>query len=368
MSKKLQRKSPIHVCSLSLSELTRASKELQEVTDLFNTMTDEDHEKDPSVKNNLQRLRCLNLSMEYNRQTQLQYVLNHLGNKEALPKIRPMKMRPVFRAWKREILRQRWQQINGILTLEYYQNEIGKKKQTFAEQRAQVSSKQINAQLLPTVPITDLIPVSGLECIDNFQLPSDQKIIAAEEVDYRGTSAVKTFTQYPTTEEGNELSPELLERLRARGIHPEGEEYDDFAEYMRERGIKPDKNGKILSGAERATRTYKKAVVETKSKGLSKMIAIASVIIILLAVFVFFFRGTGTKPEPAAPDYCEQFFEEEDAKAATATPVPKVKKSAHKATPTASPTPTTTAKAKGRKGKETPTPTPTPTPKKGWFK
>ena len=43
-------------------------------------------------------------------------------------------------------------------------------------------------------------------------------------------------------------------------------------------------------------------------------------IIILLAVFVFFFRGTGTKPEPAAPDYCEQFFEEEDAKAATATP------------------------------------------------
>lgn len=75
-----KQRSPIHVCSLSLSNLKEVKGKLDEINTQFESMDDVEKQKNETIKYKRNGLLWVELSMEYNRHVQLQYVLEHLGD------------------------------------------------------------------------------------------------------------------------------------------------------------------------------------------------------------------------------------------------------------------------------------------------
>lgn len=317
----MSKRSPIHVCSLSMSALNTSKEDLTHVNTIYDNLSPEEQQSNKEINLKLNKLRWVNLSMEYNRQTQLQYVFQHLGDKGSNPRLRNIRMKPVFAAWKREILRQKWREVSEAINSNSIHKNLDKKFDSFAIQRATLSARSMEgSKLLANPPVLDLLGLDDpLDFIDSFQTKEAQKSeFFLQGIDFLQSSACKTITEIPETEDNDPLGGgDVRSRLKSRGL-----ELDD------------DQPEKLISGAERALRQYQDHDVKQKSSGLTKTIIIIVAAIVAIALIIIFVKGKSVFNAPQLPEEC----------LVTNTPKPK---------PTRAPKNT---------------PTPTPTPKKGWFK
>lgn len=304
-----------------MSELNRSKEDLTHVNTMYDELSPEEQKTNTEINRKLNKLRWVNLSMEYNRQTQLQYVFQHLGDKGSNPRLRSVRMKPMFSAWKREILRQKWREVSEAINSENVHKRLDKKFDSFAQQRATLSARNMEkSNVLLNPPVLDLLDMQDqLNFIDSFQTKESQKAeFFSQGIDFLQSSACKTITEIPETEDNDPIGGgDVQSRLRSRGLN-----------------LEEDKPQKLLSGAERALRQYQDHDLKQKSSGLTKTILIIVAAIVAIALIIFLIKGKSVFNTPSTPAEC----------LVTNTPKPK---------------PTRTPKV---------TPTPTPTPKKGWFK
>ena len=215
----------MHVCSLSMSPLTVVRNDLKTVEEKYNLLSEEERQNDQLLLCNFNRLRWTELSMEYNRYIQLQYVYEHLGDKGEHPKFRQVKMRPLFKAWKREVLRQNWLDIRKGIDAIAMNSRLDRKKDSFSAQRSLLAGKSLaKLGFVNQPPLIDLVDVLGpLAALDAFQTPEATNLgFANQQLDYCASTAVRTLSEAPTTEttdETEELNIEdVRQRLRKRGL------------------------------------------------------------------------------------------------------------------------------------------------------
>lgn len=266
-------RSPIHVCSLSMSVFSRVNQELQEAIDEVSTHDPEDIKDvfENPITEDMNRLQWVKLCMQANRQTQLQYVLHHLGNKSNSPKFRAVRMRPAFHAMRREVLRDNWRQIRDIIDMKALTQRMGKKKDTFASQRAELAARYFsNMERVQNPDLDGLVAVGNLvEAIDCFMTPNSCKPgFHNQFLDYCASSAVKTISEIPLSVE----EEDWVDSVRSvKGLSsPQGSQIDEED-------------------------TKEKALVEQKfeekeSKGLYIVIFILFVLIAAIAVYLLFGR------------------------------------------------------------------------------
>ena len=137
-------RAPIHVCSLSMSALGNIKKEMRDVDQKYRSLPPQERARDVTLNLTVNRLRWANLALEYNRFTQLQFVYNHLGDKGSSPEMRQVKMRPLFKAWKREVLRQKWQEVREALDSAGIERRFARKKMGFDSQRAELAGRSLS--------------------------------------------------------------------------------------------------------------------------------------------------------------------------------------------------------------------------------
>ena len=327
-SSRRQKRSPVHVCSLSMSPLTAVQRELKDKLDHYSRLSEDERTHDKQLNDEINQLRWVELSMQYNRQTQLQFVLQHLGDKGSNPAFRQAQMRPLFSAWKREVLRQRWHEINEIISNQAYGVRLQKRFDQFANQRTTLAAKNIkNCNFITNKPLLDLINIDDpFENLQSFQTKEAQSAEFYDEgLNYLASSAVKTFSTLPTEETLEEnkdkMDEELRQRLIARGLILD----DDMPQE------------KLLSASERAVRSHRQEDIKKKSNALKITIIVVIILIIIIFIAIFISKRNAAEALRIQQEQCYS----------TYTPTPK---------PTKTPRPTKTPKY-----------TPTPTPKKAWF-
>lgn len=252
---KTKGRAPIHVCSLSMSPLTAVQKDMKEVEKQYYALSPEQREKDVAMNDKINRLRWVQLSIEYNRQIQLQYVYQHLGDKGNNPRFRQVRMKPLFKAWKREILRQKWQEVRKAVDTKALDQRLTRKFDAFSAQRAELAARSIaRGNYMEDPPLKGLIDFAGpLAALNAFQTPeSNQTDFYNKGYDYIQSSAVNTISEIPTTEAGIEDpigNEEIKQRLMSRGLKiqdelvemPDAEEeIKKNQEMQRERAQKKD--------------------------------------------------------------------------------------------------------------------------------
>ena len=297
---------PVHVCSLSMSVLKEVKKELREVEEKYRSMTQEEQTTDVYINDKLNRLRWTNLSMEYNRFSQLQYVYNRLGDKGANPRFRQVKMKPLFNAWKREVLRQKWREAREAIDTAGIQKRLSLRKMNFDSQRAQLAAKALSGlDFLNEPPLAGLVELNeDLNNLLSYQSPQSVSLgFFNQGYDFVTTNGVKTFTDIPTSElsadSENNVNEEIRSRLTSRNLSvPEIEE---------------EKIDAKVDDKEKAEKLPEKAEKAAKSAGSNIAVIIILVLLVLIVAVGGYLGYSGKFQELLA------------------------------------------------------TPTPTPTPKKGWF-
>ena len=242
---------PVHVCSLSMSVLKEVKKELREVEEKYRSMTQEEQTTDVYINDKLNRLRWTNLSMEYNRFSQLQYVYNRLGDKGANPRFRQVKMKPLFNAWKREVLRQKWREARAALDTAGIQKRLSLRKMNFDNQRAQLAAKALSGlDFLNEPPLAGLVELNDdLNNLLSYQSPQSVSLgFFNQGYDFVTTNGVKTFTDIPTSElsadSENNVNEEIRNRLTSRNVSPpeiEEEKIDEKVDAKEEAEKLPEK-------------------------------------------------------------------------------------------------------------------------------
>ncbi|EAY00735.1 hypothetical protein TVAG_085690 [Trichomonas vaginalis G3] len=194
-------------------------------------MDDVEKQKNETIKYKRNGLLWVELSMEYNRHVQLQYVLEHLGDKGSNPKLRKIKMSPVFSWWKREMLRQRWREINETLHYNDVTKKIEAKYSDFANERAEEASKQMNSlQTLQNPPIKDLVSLEALSDLNSFVIPHvaiTSNLSGFNDADYCQSTIVDEITGVSESE----IPPAFRSKGGRKSKNGNNNDNDDSYEY-----------------------------------------------------------------------------------------------------------------------------------------
>ena len=275
----------MHVCTLSMSPLTTVRADLKAAEKKFGLLSEEERLKDELLCCSVMRLRWTELSMEYNRNIQLKYVYSQLGDKGTNPKFRQLKVRSVFAAWKRELLRQKWLDVRKVLDSNSIGKRMNKKMETFKEQRSLLAGRSLaGLSFVNQPPIADLVPFDDpIESLFAFRIPSTLQIMPNQDHEYLESSAVKTISEVPTEDDSIEAIDESIkQRLRQRGLNLQ----DDIIEERK----KKEEEERIVEQARRR---------EEEKKNQKKDYTIPIIIVLVLLLIVGIFVFTKVKQEHA---------------------------------------------------------------------
>lgn len=273
-------RSPIHVCSLSMSPLTNVRKELARALEELTTH-DSEETADPlnnPVTYDVNRLRWVELSIEYNRQVQLQSVFQQLGNKGNSPRFRAVRMKPLFNAWKREILRANWRDVREALDSKALGQRLDNKKEKFAEQRAELTARSFAQKDTVKEPeISGLVNYKhALEILDSFQTPASVRPgFDNQFLDYCASSAVTTISEVPPSTADEDWAPGSI---KSRGLDGDSLIDDEVP---------------LKSAAERSATALENQKATNKSNSLKTTIIVVAVLIAIIAVFLILTKGFG---------------------------------------------------------------------------
>ena len=206
---------PIHVCSLSMSALKVVDQALEECNLTLESMAPEDRFKARGQIFELNRLRWTQLAMQANQHKQLQYIYQHQGDKGYSPKFRQIKMKPLFKFWRQQLMRENWLQLQKAIYGKSVDKRIQNKSSHFIRQRSHLAAKAFKESInLYTVPNIDLISLSpSLAFLNSFQTPRSVGI-GFENIENRfaASEAIKDFS----TSTFEDMSSDTDETFEAR--------------------------------------------------------------------------------------------------------------------------------------------------------
>lgn len=221
----MEQRPKVHVCSLSLSALRTVSRDLDNFMRQYNASAGISPQEKTRMGFELQRLRWCQLSMEYNQHQQLQYIYQFNGDKAANPEFRKIKLRSVFRFWKREKLRSIWKQVHEEVLKKNIDSRVNNKNDYFMRQRALLSARSFVKGLnFYTVPVEDLVPIDLIKAIDCFQCPESANFgWENRERGFCESDAVKDFSSDNETETTmNTFEMNYREQFISRAVAPGG--------------------------------------------------------------------------------------------------------------------------------------------------
>lgn len=297
---------PVHVCSLSMSPLTEAQKDLAAITAKYEKLSPEQRDADEVLNCQINRARWVELAIEYNRNKQLQNVYKHLGDKATNPEFRNFKLRKVIKDWKRELLRSKWQEVAQVINLGKQEKKISEKKDVFTLQRAQLSAKAFATKL----PIDQDIFVGilganqSVEELFSFVTPEAMASTFrnAEELNFMASEACTDISTVPETQEEESNNPEFIEEMKRR-IQKKQEEEQKIVEEEKAMQIEAEKSFRRRAlNEEYAGRPQDEENTENKNEAQPPksnnviIIAVIAIIVLLIAAFIFFrTRSNATK-------------------------------------------------------------------------
>jgi hypothetical protein len=272
---------PIHVCSLSMSPLTEAKRNLEVITAKYEMMNPEERTNDEMINNQVNRARWVELAIEYNRNIQIQYVYQHLGDKGTKPEFRQLKIKNALKNWKRELLRLKWKDAANNLNAKSNEKSINKKKENFSFQRSEIAGKSFayGTSFDPEL-LNGLLDVdSSIEELFGFQMPQlNTSIPVHDNIEFESSGACTEFSTIPPTEEDESHNQDYVNKFKKRFR----EIGDDKA-----KTVKGEKGRKGKGEQEFAVR---KRGIESDKKGKSVVPIIAIISIILLITAFLFYK------------------------------------------------------------------------------
>ena len=289
----MRRNSPIHVCSLSTSSLTIIKKQLEEEEAQYSKLSP-NNQVDQMRK--LDKLRWVQLSMAYYRQVQLQNVFQHLGDKGNNPRFRAVRMRPLFQQWKREVLRQNWEQLRSSLDLKALRRRLEQKKDFFSSQRTELTSRFVaNNPKINNPPLECLIPINGpLKDLLSFQTPnSNRPGFYNKGYDYCASDAVKTLSEVPE-DEGQDDWYQKEESIKSRSIPLNLESDDEIpiesSNNSKQPSVKSISNQKPIEKPQEKVEPIQKQPINTEIKKSENNFNLYIIILIglIFAILIFF--------------------------------------------------------------------------------
>jgi len=182
--------SNLHVCSLSLTVLSKIHNRLSELTD----------ENDVGQK---YRLYWIDIAMRYNQQQKLQFVYNHLGSKGHDPRFRLIRMRPAFNEWVRQSKRAEWKDISETMIHKNIQMQIKERKKVLVAQRSELAARHFaRSDIAMFSPLKALFHQENevLKTLEDFVDPHLDEL-EENSVDFCSSSAMKTLSDVSFEEE-----------------------------------------------------------------------------------------------------------------------------------------------------------------------
>ena len=181
----------IHVCSLSTSALPRIQASIDQ-TDAANE----------DIKF---RLMWLKVAVKLNMQTQLQSLYSHLGSKGKDPRFRSIRMATFWRQWKRQTIRDDWQNIFLDLRHKNALNEIHSNKIMIDRQRSEISARNfVKTPIAQYSPLESLFNNKQLSYLYAYENPvACRPGYYNRGIDFLASSAVRTLSEAPPTWEDN---------------------------------------------------------------------------------------------------------------------------------------------------------------------
>ena len=284
---------PIHICSLSLSSLNKI-KEQVEISNKSNN------------KNLKYKMLWINTALEYNRQSQLQNIFQHLGSKANHPKFRTIKMKPFWSSWKKEALRFKWAEFREKVDRKSVDQIINKKQTHFMSQRIELSARSfINSSKFKELPLNKLFNLNNSRSLHYFQVPSTNKPGNFNlGYNYLESEAIKTFSEFPESETEEGIVEPWEKPLINKNILDEedivSEQFADYSDDIIEKKDSPIKERKIpklikkeeinnneeIKKEEIKESLITKPIEKTKNN-LYYIIILISIIIILIFLIIF---------------------------------------------------------------------------------
>ena len=187
---------PIHVCSLSMSALREVDDLVNDCSKTIDQMDREEKLKDEGQFKLLNRYRWAQLAMQYNQHMQLQYIYKQQGDKGNYPEFRQIKMKPLFKYWRKQIMRDNWVQLQKAIYKQTSEKKIQDKADHFVKQRALLAGKSFKETInLYTVPTIGLVDLSALNYLMNFKGPKSCSLNYENMVaDFADSDVVQDFS------------------------------------------------------------------------------------------------------------------------------------------------------------------------------
>lgn len=179
----------VHVCSLSMSCLTRINNVIHEIEG-----------EDISHEDKL-RLRWLQVAMSFNRQKQLQYIYAQCGSKGNDPKFRSIRMRSFMNQWKRQVIRDDLIEHLKILRHNHHMEQIKATKMQMIAQRSEISARKFpKTVMLDQMTLSSLFtPKESINRLNAFEAPTTCRPgYYNRGYQFLETTAVRTLSTAPT--------------------------------------------------------------------------------------------------------------------------------------------------------------------------
>lgn len=153
----------MHVCSLSLSPMRKIEEALKEA----------ERTQDDELKN---RMLWLQVSMEFNRTKQIQYIFQHLSSKKNSPKFRVIRLNAFWHKWKREALRLDWGFLRDLVDRKSIDLSLEERHEYFNSQRVELAARTfMNRNEIKNPRLCDILNIKPVESIYSFSTPGSNR-------------------------------------------------------------------------------------------------------------------------------------------------------------------------------------------------
>ena len=302
----------VHVCSLNTSAIKRIAQQAVE-------------EADAGEKVTAYRLMWLNVAMAFNRQFQMQYILQHLGSKGKSPKFRAVRLGPFWHRWKREVLRSDWATIRENVDRRIIQTDLRDSSRFFESQRIELAARSFqSSSFMKNMPINDILTPRAVDAVFPFATPgSNRPGYFNQGYNYVESTALSTMSDISDSEtETQELDPwdrPLEDQFKEKAVErkfknvnftqdpkakrEENQQSKENEEMTKSRNVPgidnppekvqiPETDNKENEPKEKAKKAETEPVINNsappKSKSITKIaIAGAAVAIILVLIYLF---------------------------------------------------------------------------------
>ena len=286
---------PLHVCSLSLSALKEVERDLEDAQTTIDSLGPEEHFKARGLFLELNRLRWIQLSMQFNQHTQLQYIHQQNSDKSSNPKFRQILMRPLFNFWKEELIRDNWIQLHKSILEKAAEQRIFARADHFQRQRTILTSKHYSMKYDEFDKLTkELLGPIEFSQIDSFMTPrSANPRFQNLNHNYCSSDALGEWSDISEEEDEEEEEYDINGNIEKREINIETNEKQDD-EQIDSKHIEPEsdkeineiiENEKTKHQKEESDRTLPIAENET-IKEQTKKKRISPIFIILISVLL----------------------------------------------------------------------------------